>query len=309
LDVLLGSLLLDPGQRCRIRDMKSYLDTSFANGGGSAPASWNTKKPATAGGDQGCAESAKVAETEPESVPEAAPVTPSPRGRWHGEDAGATPVLFSQYSSRYQEEEPKGLRLMPVLLGALVLLAFGGFLLWRSGQLNPEWFKKIASVVTPSGQHVAQSVPPQESASQSAESSANAPTAETGAAGGDAQPVAAPQHGPNASPNTNEGTAVEHDASGRVARRSLPNPSKAAIYGTRMPVHVTVRVSVDRNGDVAHAEYVSPGEGGYFARISKRAALSWKFTPPMRKGRALSSTWTLRFDFTRTNTHATATQH
>jgi len=66
---------------------------------------------------------------------------------------------------------------------------------------------------------------------------------------------------------------------------------------------------VDRNGDVAHAEYVSPGEGNYFARISRRAAQSWKFTPPMRKGRALSSAWTLQFYFTRTNTRATATKY
>jgi outer membrane biosynthesis protein TonB len=229
-------------------------------------------------------------------------------------------VLFSQYFSRYQEVEPKRFRLMPVLLCALVLLAFGGFLLWRSGQLNPEWLKKIASVVTPSRQNeaqqdvpvaipsVAQSVPPQESAPRTAQPSANATTAETGAAGGDAQPVAGPQQSPNASPNTNEG-AAKHDANGGVAQRELPNPSKAAIDGTHMPVHVTVRVSVDRNGDVAHAENVSPGEGGYFAKISKRAALSWKFTPPVRKGRALSSTWTLRFDFTRTNTRATAAQN
>jgi hypothetical protein len=316
LDVLLGSLLLDPRQRCRIRDMKSYLDTSVANGGGSAAASWTAKKPTTAGAGQGDAESAEVAETEPEL----APVTPSPSGKWDGEGAGAPPVLFSQYFSRDQEEEPKGFRLMPVLLGALVLLAPGGFLLWRSGQLNPEWFKKIASVVTPSGQHaaqqhapaaipsVAQSEPPQESAPQTAQPNANAPTAETGAAGDDAQPAAAPQQSPDASPNTNEGAAAEHDRNGGVAQRELPNPSKAAIYGTHMPVHVTVRVSVDRNGDVAHAEYVSPGEGDYFARISKRAAQSWKFTPPIRKGRALSSTWTLRFDFTRTDTQATATQ-
>jgi TonB family protein len=321
LDVVFASLRLDPRQRCRIRDMKAYLgvDTSVANEGGSAPASSTAKEPTTAGAGQVEAELAKAAETEPEPNPEPAPATPPLGGKWQEEDAGATPVLFS-HLSKYQEEEPKGFRLMPVLLGALFLLAFGGSLLWRSGQLNPEWFEKIASVVTPSRQQAAQedapeatpsveqSVPSQDSAPQAAQPSANAPTAETDAAGDDAQPEAAPLKSPDASPNTSEEAAAERDANGEVAQRVLPYPSRAAIDGTRMPVHVTVRVSVDRNGDVANAEYVSPGEGNYFARISKRAAQSWKFTPPMRKGRTLSSAWTLQFDFTRTNTQATATK-
>ena len=327
LDVVLGSLLLDPRQRCRISDMKAYLsvDTSVAHGGGSAPASWTTKKPTAAGDDQGEAEptastSVEAAEAEPESSPKPAPVTPSPSGKWEGEGAAATPVLFSHYSSQDEEVEPNGFQWMPVLLGTLLLFAVGGFLLWQSG-LNPEWFKQIASVVTPSKQHaaqqqaqaakpsVAQSVPPQESALQAAQPSANAPTAETGAAGGESQSEATPQESPTASPNTSKGAAAERDANGEVAHQALPSPSKAAVHGMREPVVVTVRVSVDRNGDVAHAEYVSPGEGNYFARISRRAAQSWKFTPPMRKGHAQSSAWTLQFYFTRTNTRATATKY
>jgi hypothetical protein len=320
LDVVLGSLLLDPRQRCRISDMKAYLtmDTSAANGGGSAPASWTVKKSTAAGAGHGEVEptastSVEAAKTEPDSSPGPAPVTPSPSGMWEEGSAAATPVLFSL--SHYQEVEPKGFRLIPVLLGALVLLVFGGFLLWRSGQLNQEWFKQIASMVMPSREQApaaipsaAQSAPPQESVPQAAQPSAIEPTAETGAAGGDAQSVATPQQSPNARPNSSEGTAAERDANGEVAHRALPDPSRAAIHSMRVPVLVTVRVSVDRNGDVAHAEYVSPGEGNYFARISKRAAQSWKFTPPMRKGRAVSSAWTLRFYFTRTNTQATATK-
>jgi len=50
------------------------------------------------------------------------------------------------------------------------------------------------------------------------------------------------------------------------------------------PVTVEVRVFVDRSGTVSNAAYVTQGPGNYFARISVRAAESWKFTPPQPHG-------------------------
>lgn len=323
LDVMLGSLLLDPRQRFRISDIKMYLsmDTSFENGGGSAPESWISKKPTTAGAGQWeeditAPAFAEVAETDRRSIPEQ---TPSPGSRWDEEDAHATPVLFSRISARDSDEEANG-SWKPFLLGALVLLLFCGILLWREGLLNPGLFKQIVSAVTPARQDSAKqqsqaeipsgakSVPAQESAPQAVQSSATPQTPKPDAAGGGAQSEAAPQPSPNAGPGISGGAGTDRDANGEVAHRVLPNPSKAAVHGMRGPVHVTVRVSVDQNGNVAQVDYVSPGEGNYFARISKRAAQSWKFTPPMRKGRAQSSAWTLRFYFTRKHVRANATK-
>jgi serine/threonine protein kinase len=322
LDVMLGSLLLDPRQRLRIRDIKHYLcmETSFESGGGSAPESWIAKKPTTAGAGEEAMDItvptlAEFAETKRKSIPE---LTPSPSGRWDEDGGVATPMLFSHIFARYSDVDGNE-SWKPFLLGALILLSFCGFLLWRGGKLNSEWFKQIGSMVTPNRQeaakqeapaeipNAAKSVPPQESAPQAAQSSATAPTAKPDTAGGDDQPVAAPQQSPNASPSTSGGAETDRDADGEVLQRALPTPAKAAVHGMRGPVHVTVRVSVDQNGNVAHADYVSPGKGNYFARISKRAAQLWKFTPPMRKGRAQSSAWTLRFYFTRKSIRATAT--
>ena len=324
LDVMLGSLLLDPRQRFRIRDIKHYLSmaTSFGSGGGSAPESWIADKSTTARAGQLAADiaaptSAEVAESEWKSTPELAP---SPSTRWDEDSGAATPVPFSQIGDRYSDEDTNG-SWKPFLLGALILLSLCSFLLWRSGKLNSEWFKQIGSMVAPSRQEAAkqeapaeipaapQSAPAQPSAPQAAQSSATGTAAKPDTAGGDAPPVAAPQSSQNASPGISGGAETDRDTDGEVAHRVLPTPAKAAIHGMRGPVHVTVRVSVNQNGKVARVDSVSPDEGNYFARISKRAAQSWKFTPPMREGRAQASAWTLRFDFTRRNVRASASRY
>jgi TonB family protein len=74
----------------------------------------------------------------------------------------------------------------------------------------------------------------------------------------------------------------------------------------RRPVEVLIRVSVNRDGTVSDAAYISPGPGNYFARQAQRAALSWRFNPPIRNGNAQRSVWTLRFNFDREKAEATA---
>jgi TonB family protein len=74
------------------------------------------------------------------------------------------------------------------------------------------------------------------------------------------------------------------------------------------PVEVVVRVAVDRSGKVANAEYVSPGPGNYFARVSQEAAKSWKFKPPLQDGEPEQSVWMLQFYFSRTEMKASAVE-
>lgn len=76
----------------------------------------------------------------------------------------------------------------------------------------------------------------------------------------------------------------------------------------RASVLVVLRVTVNRNGSVADVSYVSPGPGNYFARVAQRAALTWKFDPPLRDGHAEPSVWRLRFFFSRRNVDVTASE-
>ncbi len=98
------------------------------------------------------------------------------------------------------------------------------------------------------------------------------------------------------------------NAPGEVADRVMPSPSQAAVSSMHGPVDVVLRLTVDRNGKVADASYVSPGPGNYFARIAQRAAEGWAFNPPLRGGRAEPSVWRLRFHFWLRNVDAEATE-
>jgi serine/threonine protein kinase len=95
---------------------------------------------------------------------------------------------------------------------------------------------------------------------------------------------------------------------GAVASRVLPNVSSSAIESMHGPVVVETRVLVDRTGAVSKAEYITQGPGNYFARISQRAAESWKFKPPQTHGHPEPSVWTLRFYFSRGKTEVSATE-
>ncbi|MGA8087941.1 MAG: protein kinase [Terracidiphilus sp.] len=101
---------------------------------------------------------------------------------------------------------------------------------------------------------------------------------------------------------------TEENAKGLVEKRVLPTVSPGAREGMRRPVEVLIRVSVNREGTVSDAAYVEPGPGSYFARVAQRAALSWKFKPPIRNGDRERSVWMLRFNFTRAGTEPSATE-
>ena len=98
------------------------------------------------------------------------------------------------------------------------------------------------------------------------------------------------------------------NAPGDVANRVLPAVSPEAADSMRASVLVVLRVTVNRNGSVADVSYVSPGPGNYFARVAQRAALTWKFDPPLHDGHPEPSVWRLRFFFSRRNVDVTASE-
>jgi TonB family protein len=94
-------------------------------------------------------------------------------------------------------------------------------------------------------------------------------------------------------------------AEGAVAQRVVPEVPQFARNTIHGRFHVGIRVAVDPKGNVSSAGLDSPGPSKYFANLALEAARKWKFKPPYSEGRAVSSVWMLRFQFTRAATDVT----
>ncbi len=81
-----------------------------------------------------------------------------------------------------------------------------------------------------------------------------------------------------------------------VLHQEIPDVPRSARASIRGNIKVTVRVSVDRAGNVVGATLEERGSSKYFARLATEAARKWKFVaaddPPSRA-------WRVRFEFTR----------
>ena len=95
---------------------------------------------------------------------------------------------------------------------------------------------------------------------------------------------------------------------GAVANRVLPDISASARASLRGTVRVSVRVDVDKGGNVENAEFDARGPSHYFARKAMDAARQWKFSVPLQRGEPVASSWLLRFSFTSGGTQASAEQ-
>jgi TonB family protein len=73
----------------------------------------------------------------------------------------------------------------------------------------------------------------------------------------------------------------------------VPRSARESIHGN---IKVTVRVSVDRAGNVVGATLEDRGSSKYFARLATEAARKWKFVAAEDPR---SRAWRLRFEFTR----------
>lgn len=152
-----------------------------------------------------------------------------------------------------------------------------------------------------------------ENATPSTSEAADAPTTKSdvqpatapAAPGKTAQGVAAPkaaEEAPQVAP------ARPANAPGSIAERVMPSVSPNAWVSMHGPVAVVLRVTVNREGAVEDASYVSPGPGNYFARVAQRAVQGWKFDAPQHNGRSEPSVWMVRFYFTHRSIEATAAE-
>ncbi len=249
------------------------------------------------------------------------------------------PVLFSKPLTHFGEPGGGPLRIVGYAFVLLAVLSLVSFLLVRAGKIKipagtPSQNAPVVSPTAPSSpapekqsettapsvenQTVPQSSPPVSqpqaessvpTAVQKAPQSsppASQPQPES-APPTEAQKAPAPAQPSPTSQSTGKPAKARGKTEGLVEKRVIPNVSPGALAGMRRPVQVLIRVSVNRDGAVSDAAYMSLGPGNYFARQAQRAALSWRFTPPTRNGDAERSVWMLRFNFEREKTEATAT--
>ncbi len=95
---------------------------------------------------------------------------------------------------------------------------------------------------------------------------------------------------------------------GAVLHQQMPvvlSHAQNTISGT---VKVKLQVSVGADGRVSNAKLATKGPSTYFANQALRAARQWTFTPPVRDGKAQASEWTIRYEFRRSGTQASARQ-
>jgi TonB family protein len=84
-----------------------------------------------------------------------------------------------------------------------------------------------------------------------------------------------------------------------VLHQEIPNVLRSARESIHGHVKVTVRVTVDRSGEVIREAVEDPGSSKYFARVATEAARKWRFAPADNQN---SRDWLLQFEFTRDGT-------
>jgi TonB family protein len=117
------------------------------------------------------------------------------------------------------------------------------------------------------------------------------------------QPVAPP-----AAASQDPGTTVREQPApaapelpASVLHEEIPNVSRSARESIHGHIKVTVRVTVNRSGEVVDEAVKDPGSSRYFTRQATEAARKWTFAPADDQG---SREWLLQFEFTRDGTTA-----
>ncbi|MGA2807631.1 MAG: TonB family protein [Terracidiphilus sp.] len=84
---------------------------------------------------------------------------------------------------------------------------------------------------------------------------------------------------------------------GAVTQQVMPEVLPAANASIRGTFQVSVRVTVDPDGNVSNAAWDSHGPSRYFANQALQAAQHWRFKAAQADGKAVPSVWILRFQF------------
>ena len=123
-----------------------------------------------------------------------------------------------------------------------------------------------------------------------------------------AQPDGATATGP-APPSVSAGASKPRPLTtdpGAVLHEVMPDVSSQARNTINGTVKVKVRVAVNTEGKVSQATLSERGPSKYFAKQALQAARQWTFVAPAHDEKPEASEWTLRFEFRKSGTKATA---
>ncbi len=342
-DIVRESLHLDPLRRCTLESIQERLSESnempLVEGSTAAIADKHViEAPVVDGALPAIAPSATSE----------VPIVDRPAPRFLESEETETealpePALFSGALTHFEDAHMPRSRVVPYTVVLLAVIAIGAFLFVREHKAGasstatenaptsstPAPQDQAASAAPPPATEAAQPSPaqPVTSPAESQEQAKDAPQAQgSGTEPSEAQPSAVqpPQANQTEQTDTKSAAVVNppvlkapsstdrerthENEKGLVEKRVMPTVSPGARGGMRRPVEVLIRVSVNQQGAVSDAAFVVPGPGNYFARTAQRAALSWKFKPPVQNGDRERSVWMLRFNFGRAGTEATATE-
>jgi TonB family protein len=343
-DIVRESLHLDPGRRCTLESIQERLSISNAMpvADGSIQPGTDKHVRVQPGVENTLPAVAPVAASEAARVEKAAPRFSAPEEV--EAEASPEPVLFSGALTHFEDAHLPRSRVVPYAVVLLAVIAIGTFLFVREHKAGASSTATenapTSSTPAPQGQAASSpapppatestqpaQAPPATSPTESQEQAKDVPQAQrSGTEPSEAQPAAVQPAQASQAEQTETQTATaanppvskapssmdreraRENGKGLVEKRVMPTVSPGARGGMRRPVEVLIRVSVNQAGSVSDASYVVPGPGNYFARAAQRAALSWKFKPPVQNGGRERSVWMLRFNFGRAGTEATATE-
>jgi TonB family protein len=242
------------------------------------------------------------------------PLSPEPAVPLAKMKPAPMPVRPREASSRPQTDTPLLDRLLPIALGAAVLLglvfALPKILNFRE---QPRSRTAVSAVEpsTPRGSSTPQG-------SESLAASVEPPPAKSTPNATDEPPSERPvESALSASPavlRTNPDalsggkTARDVEGHSQVLDQVLPQVSPKALATIQGTVRVVVKVDVDAAGNVTDSNLETPGPSKYFAGLAEKAARQWKFSGAEQDGHGVPSAWLLRFEFSQSGVHASSEQ-
>ena len=343
-EIVQECLRADPLRRCTLASVKERLsaDNAMPLSEGSIPLTVEKPIIDDPGVDRTLSAQAAIAAEEV-----AVTYLPAPRFSEPDEvekESSSETALFSGTLTHFEDAHLPRSRVAPYAIIVLAVIAIGAVWLVREHQAGASsTVAEKSAMTTPATQNEATAPaslapegmqPPQTEpttgVADSQQQAKDAPQAQPAAPATQTKGVSQPESGPQPTQSEVKPQAEKHDESavnqpvplqpvsvdrepthenleGTVEKRIMPAVSPGAREGMTRPVEVLIRVSVNRDGKVLDAAYVVPGPGNYFARVAQRAALSWKFKPPVQNGEPERSVWMLKFSFERKGTEASAT--
>jgi TonB family protein len=319
LEIARHSLIRDPQHRWMIAGIAAHLNPELLAAAAIAASSTSTVTSAVPSAVPAASTTSKSVSV-PVPVHTTAPVAPIdvPLSTEPAVPLKKLPSPQIPATRRYTQSVPERTvslpsYLIPIFLGA-VLVVGAIFTLPKIFRSLPNTSVSTASTAVPASPKENPALPaakslPTPPPSKPVEQYSNKPSVEPKRA---AEPIRPPGSTPTPAVRTATSssaalkakTTVGSPNRGEVLDQVLPQASAKALSTIHGTVRVLVRVQVDPVGNVASAEFDSPGPSKYFSDLALRAAQRWQFASPVSEGHSLPSQWLIRFEFSPTGVTA-----